>query len=106
MAKTDSKNKNQYWKALQYTKLKTNYTISAFKSLNNKIAVIMQYKKTWVKTHIFFKPPIFQNNKYLPIQKSAHLLVIQDVIARNLLCQSIKKTPGPNIYNFRKLRLI
>lgn len=63
-------------------------------------------KEALVRAHAFPKPPTFEGNEYLPGQGSAHLSVSQDTVARTLLCQSVKKAPGPNMQNFRALRLI
>ena len=84
----------------------TNYTSHALKGLNNEFAITMRDKKALVRVHAFPKPAIFEGNKYLPGQTSAHLLTSIETVAQALFCQSIKKTPGPNMYNFQILRLI
>ena len=66
----------------------------------------MNNKKALVEAHAFFNLPIFEGNEYSPRQKSIHLLVSIEMIAQALFCQSIKKVPRPNIYNFRILCLI
>ena len=66
----------------------------------------MQDKKALVRAYAFPKPLVFQGTKYLPVQGSAHLLVTQETVAKALLCQSVRKAPGPNMHNFRILRLI
>lgn len=66
----------------------------------------MQAKEALVRTHAFPKPPFSQANEYQPGQGFAYLSVTQETVARALLCQSIKKAPGPDMHNFRALRLI
>ena len=105
-AKTYLEDKNRYWKALQYTKPRTNRTISALKGPNDEIAVTMNEKEALVKAQAFPKPPTFQGNEYSPGQGSAHLLVNVETVAQALFCQSVKKAPGANIHNFCILRLI
>lgn len=106
VAKIYPEDKNRCWKALQYTKPRTNRTTPALQGPNNQIAVIMHDKKALVRAHAFPKPLIFQGNEYLPGQESAHLSVNSETVGRMLLCQSVKKAPGPNMHNFRALRLI
>lgn len=100
VAKIYPEDKNRCWKALQYTKPRTNRTTPALQGPNNQIAVIMHDKKALVRAHAFPKPPIFQGNEYLPGQESAHLSVNSETVGRMLLCQSVKKAPGPNMHNF------
>lgn len=104
--KINLEDKNRCWKVLQYTKPRTNRTTPALKGPNNKVAVIMQDKEALVRSHAFPKPPAFQGNEYLPGQGSAYLSVNVETVAQALFCQSVKKAPGPNMHNFRILRLI
>ena len=105
-AKTQPEDKNRCWKALQYTKPRTNRTTPALKGPNDEIAVTMHEKEALVRAHAFPKPPTFQGNEYSTGQGSAHLLVNVETIAQVLFCQSVKKAPGANMHNFRILRLI
>lgn len=66
----------------------------------------MQDNEALVRAHAFPKPPLFDGNEYQPTQGSAHLFVTQEAVGKALLCQSIKKAPGPNMHNFQALRLI
>ena len=66
----------------------------------------MQDKKALVRAYAFLKPPLFHGSEYQPKQRSAYLLITQEAMAKTLLCQSVKKAPGPNMHNFRALRLI
>ena len=100
ITKVHSEDKNQYWKALQYTKSRTNRTSPALRGPNNKVAITMHDKEALVRAHAFPKPPIFEDNEYSPRQGSAHLSVSIETVAQVLFCQSIKKAPGPNIHNF------
>ena len=106
VAKIQPEDKNRCWKALQYTKPRTNCTTPTLQGPNNQMAVTMQDKEALVRSHAFPKPPVFQGNEYQPGQGSAYLSVNQETVARALLCQSVKKAPGPNMHNFRALRLI
>ena len=63
-------------------------------------------KEALVRAHAFPKPPLFHGSEYQSTQGSAHLLITQEVVAKALLCQSVKKALGPNMHNFRALRLI
>lgn len=62
--KIQSKDKNQCWKALQYTKPKRNHTTPAFKDPNNEIAVTIQNKEVLVRTPAFLKSLLFYKSKY------------------------------------------
>ena len=66
----------------------------------------MQAKEALVRAHTFSKAPLSQGSKYKPGQGSAYLLISQETIARALLCQSVKKAPGPNMHNFQALQLM
>lgn len=66
----------------------------------------MQDKKVLIKVYIFSKLLLFSKSKYQPTQGSTHLLITQEVIAKALLYQSVKKVTEPNIYNFWALQLI
>lgn len=66
----------------------------------------MQNKEALVKWHDFPPSPIFSGREYKPKQGSAHKSVTRDSVGYALLCQSIKKAPGPNMHNFRALRLL
>lgn len=66
----------------------------------------MQDKKALIRAHVFLKALATQDSEYQPGQQSAYLTVNQETVARALLCQSVKKAPGPNIHNFQALRLI
>ena len=101
-----SEDKNRCWKALQYTKPRTNRTTLALKGPNDKIVVTMQDKEALVRAYAFPKPPLFHGSEYQPTQGSAHLLVTQEAVAKALLYQSVKKAIGPNMHNFRALRLL
>ncbi len=68
---------------------------------NNEIAITMQDKKALVRIYAFPLPPSFYGMEYEPGQGTAHLSVTKDSVGKALLCQSIKKAPGPNIQNFR-----
>ena len=105
-AKVQLEDKNRCWKALEYIKPRTNRTTPASKGPNGEIAVTMQDKEALVRAHAFPKPPTTVEDEYRPMQGSAHLLVMEDMVARALLCQSVKKTPGPNLYSFRIFRMI
>ena len=98
--------KNRCWKALKYTKPRTNCTTPALQGPNGEVAITMQAKEALVRAHAFPKAPAFQGNEYQPRQGSAHLSVSEETVGRALLCQSIKKSPGPNMHNFQALRLI
>lgn len=66
----------------------------------------MQDKEALVRKHAFPSPPIFSGKEYNPGQETAHLSVTRDNVGYALLCQSIKKAPGPNKHNFCILRLL
>lgn len=85
LAKIYPEDKNWCWKALKYTKPKTNSNTPALKSLNNKVAVTIQDKNTLVKTHAFPKAPNSQRNKLQLGQGFIYLLVCQETEVRTLL---------------------
>ena len=60
----------------------------------------MQAKKALIKSHLFLKAQASQGSKYQLGQGSVYLLVSQETVAKALLCQSVKKIPGPNMHNF------
>ena len=66
----------------------------------------MQDKEALVRLHAFPPPPISHGTEYKPGQGTAHASVTKDKVGRALLCQSIKKAPGPNMHNFRILRIL
>ncbi len=66
----------------------------------------MYDKEAFIRAHAFPKPPVFEGNEYSPGQGSAYLSVSIETVAQALFCQSIKKAPGPNMYDFRILHLI
>lgn len=66
----------------------------------------MQDKEALVRVHAFPPPPPFYGVEYKPGQGTAHLSVTNDSVGKALLCQSIKKAPGPNMHNFWILRLL
>ena len=105
-AKVYPKDKNRCWKALKYIKPRTNCTTLALQGPDNQVAITMQAKKALVRAHAFPKPPVSLGNEYQPKQRFAYLSVNQKTAAKALLYQSIKKAPGPNMHNFRALRLI
>ena len=98
--------KNRCWIALKYTKPKSNSTTPALVGQNNEIAVTMQDKKALVRALAFFPPPVFNGTEYKPRQGTGHSLVTKDSVSRALLCQSVKKAPGPNMHNFQILRIL
>ena len=98
--------KNRCWIALKYTKPKSNSTTPALIGPNNEVAVTMQDKEALVRLHAFPPPPISHGTEYKPGQGTAHASVTKDKVGRALLCQSIKKAPGPNMHNFRILRIL
>ena len=63
----------------------------------------MQDKEALVRVHAFPLLPVFYGTEYKSKQGTAHLLVTKDSVGKALLCQSIKKAPGPNMHNFRIL---
>ena len=105
-AKIHPEDKNRCWKALKYTKPRTNCTTLALQGPDNQVAVTMQAKEALVRAHAFLKAPASEGSKYQPGQGSAYLSVSQETVARALLRQSVKKAPGPNMHNFQALRLI
>ncbi len=66
----------------------------------------MQDKEALVRLHAFPPPPICYGTEYKPGKGTAHALVTKDHVGKALLCQSIKKVPGPNMQNFRILRIL
>ena len=60
----------------------------------------MQDKEALVRAHAFPAPPIFLGTKYKPKQGNAHLAVAGGSVGKALLCQLVKKAPGPNMHNF------
>ena len=66
----------------------------------------MQDKEALVRAHAFPPPPVIYGIEYEPGQGTAHLSVTKDSVGKALLCQSIKKPPGPNLHNFRILRVL
>lgn len=66
----------------------------------------MQAKEALDRAHAFPKAPASQGSKYQPAQGSAYLSLDQETVGRALLCQSIKKAPGPDMHNFQALHLI
>ncbi len=98
--------KNRYWIALKYTKPKSNSTTPALIGPNNEIAITMQDKEALVRLHAFSPSPIFYGTKYEPGKGTAHALVTKDHVGKALLCQFIKKAPGPNMHDFRILRIL
>lgn len=66
----------------------------------------MQDKEALVRAHAFPKPPTTIEDEYRPVQGSAHFLVTQNMIAKALLFQTVKKAPRPNLPNFRILRIV
>lgn len=98
--------KNRCWTALKYTKSKSNSTTPALVGANNEIAVTMQDKEAFVRLHAFPPPLMFHGTEYQPGKGTAHALVTKDKFGRALLCQSVKKAPGPNMQNFRILRIL
>ncbi len=97
---------NRCWTALKYTKPKSNSTTPALIGPNNEVAVTMQDKEALVRAHAFPAPPIFFGTEYKPKQGTAHLAVTKNSVGAALLCQSVKKVPGPNMHNFRILRVL
>lgn len=87
-------------------KPRTNGTTPALKGANVEIAVTLQDKEALVRAHEFPKPPTTIEDKYRPVQRSAHFLVTEDMVAKALLCQSVKKAPEPNLHKFRILRIV
>ena len=106
ITKVHSEDKNRCWKALQYTKPRTNRTNPALKGPNNEVVITMHDKEALVRAHAFPKPSIFEGNRYSPGQGSAHLSVSIETVVQALFCQSIKKALGLNMHDFRILRLI
>ena len=106
LAQIRPEDKTRCWIALKYTKPKSNSTISALIRPNNEIAVTMQDKEALIRLHAFPPPPIFHGTEYKPGQGTAHASVTKDKVGRALLCQSIKKAPGPNMHNFRILCML
>lgn len=66
----------------------------------------MQDKEALVIAHAFPPPPIFYGTEFKPKQGTAHASVKKDSVGKALLCQSIKKAPGPNMHNFRILGIL
>ena len=66
----------------------------------------MQVKEALIRAYTFLIPPLFHGSEYQPTQGFTHLLVTQEMVAKILLYQSVKKSLGPNIHNFRALQLI
>ena len=66
----------------------------------------MQDKEALVRAHAFSTPPVFYGIEYEPRQGTAYLSVTKDSVGKALLCQSVKKAPGPNMHNFRILRVL
>lgn len=99
------KDKNRCLIALKYTKPKSNSTTPALIGPNNEIAVTMQDNEALVIAYIFSLPAVFYKTEYKPGQGTAHVSV-QKSVGKALLCQSIKKTLGPNMHNFRILRIL
>lgn len=66
----------------------------------------MQAKEALIRAHAFPRLPVFQKTEYQPRKRHAHLLVTKDMIQKVLFCQSIKKTPRPNLHYFLILCLL
>ncbi len=66
----------------------------------------MQDKAALVRLHAFPPPPVFHGTEYKPENRMAHASVTKDSVGKALLCQSIKKAPGPSMHNFRILRVL
>ena len=66
----------------------------------------MQDKEALIRLHAFPPLPVFHGIKYKPEDGMAHTSVTKDSVGKALLCQSIKKAPGPNMHNFRILRVL
>lgn len=65
----------------------------------------MQDKKVFLRVYAFFLSLPFYGVEYKTTQGTTHLSITKDNICKTLLYQSIKKAPGPNMHNFRILRL-
>ena len=105
-AKIRPEDKNRCWTALKYTKAKANSTTPALIGPNNEVATTMQEKEALVRAHAFPTPPVFCGAEYQPRQGAAHLSITKNSVGKALLCQSVKKAPGPNMHNFRILRIL
>ena len=97
---------NRCWIALKYTKPKSNSTTPALVEPNQEIAIIMQDKEALVRQHAFPLLPVFYRTEYKPQKRMAHISVTKESVSKALLYQSIKKAPGPNMHNFRILRML
>ncbi len=73
---------------------------------NNEKATTMQAKEALVRSHAFPRPPIVDGVEYQPSQGAAYLSITKDTVRKALFCQSVKKAPGPNMHNFRILRVL
>ena len=105
-AKIRPEDKNRCWTALKYTKAKANSTTPALIGPNNEVATTMQEKEALVRAYAFPTPPVFCGAEYQPRQGVAHLSITKNSVGKALLCQSVKKAPGPNMHNFRILRIL
>lgn len=65
----------------------------------------MQDKEKLVRAHAFPPSPAFHGSEYKPGQGVVHLSISKEDVGKALLCQSVKKTPGPNMHNFRVICL-
>ena len=66
----------------------------------------MQDKEALVRVHAFPPPPVFYGTEYEPGHGIAHASITKNNVAKALLCQSVKKAPGPNMHNFRILYVL
>ena len=66
----------------------------------------MQDKEALVRLHAFLPSPVFHGIKYKPENGMMHKSITKDSVGKALLYQSIKKAPGPNMHNFRILRVL
>ncbi len=73
---------------------------------NNEKAITMQAKEALGRAHAFPPPPVVYWVEYQPSQGSAHSSIKKTMVGKALFCQSVKKAPGPNIHNFRILRIL
>ncbi len=106
LGKSHLEDKNRCWIALKYIKPKINSTTPMLIGPNNERAVTMQAKEALVRVHAFPPSPVVYGVKYQPSQGFAHSSITKTMVGKALFCQSVKKAPGPNMHNFRILRIL
>lgn len=76
------------------------------KDAERNIATSMKAKEALVRKFAFPKSPVSGSVEPVVIPGIAHKKVTEKVIKKALMTQSTLKTPGPDKFNFRLLRMV